>query len=151
MAVKLNDLSQDSLSKLREIIAYGKGELVQTIKINKGFFQSIDDYEYILDTLEHFFQIIKSIKEIPEVKHTIELKKSYLNMNNSEVFKVLTKKGVIIKYRLNKISSDTQRKLITDNMEFLSGSIRGFAETTTYYKKTIKRLSVESVFKKSWW
>ena len=47
MAKKFKNINEDTLSQLKKIISGGKGELTQTFKIKKGFFQNIDHETFL--------------------------------------------------------------------------------------------------------
>jgi len=148
MAKKFNNIDQDTLRQLKKILSEGKGELTQTFKINKGFFQNIDHYEYLISTLDLFLNNLKKAKEIPLVNKAIIMNDNYLDMNEEKLFKCMVKKGIIIKYKLDKTIS--LNDLIFDNMDYLGGCIMQYAQFPDH-KKTINRFSVVTVFKKSWW
>ncbi len=148
MAKKFNNIDQDTLRQLEKILSEGKGELTQTFKINKGFFQNIDHYEYLISTLDLFLNNLKKAKEIPLVNKAIIMNDNYLDMNEQKLFKCMVKKGIIIKYKLDKIIS--LNDLIFDNMDYLSGCIMQYAQFPDH-KKTINRFSVVTIFKKGWW
>ena len=94
MAKKFNNIDQDTLRQLKKILSEGKGELTQTFKINKGFFQNIDHYEYLISTLDLFFNTLKKANEIPLVNEAIIMKDNYLDMNEQKLFRCMVKKGI---------------------------------------------------------
>lgn len=148
MAKKFKNINEDTLSQLKKIISGGKGELTQTFKIKKGFFQNIDHYDYLLKILEIFFETLKKVKEIPAANKVIRMNDNYLDMNEKQLFNCLSKKGIIIKYKLNK--NNSLNDLIFDNIDYFGACIMQYSQIPDH-KKTINRLSVISIFKKSWW
>lgn len=148
MAKKFKNIDQETLGQLKKIISEGKGELSQTFKINKGFFQNIDHYDYLISTLELFFETLRKAKEIPLVNKAIIMNDNYLDMNEQQLFSCMVKKGIVIKYKLDKINS--LNDLIFDNIDYLGSCVIQYSQFPDH-KKTIKRFSVVSIFKKGWW